>query len=506
MKRLLIFDTTLRDGEQSPGYGIIEAGFPAASPEDLAGVQTIAREVRKSSVAGLARCADQDIEACARGLEAAARPRIHIFLSTSDLHLEHKLGITREQGLEKIAKATRLAKRLCGDVEFSPEDATRTDVEYLIKAIQAAVDEGANVINVPDTVGYTAPFEFKALFELIGARVRGIDNVVLSAHCHNDLGLAVANSLAAVEGGARQVECTINGIGERAGNASLEEIIMALHVRRDILPYETGIDAKLLYPTSQLLSALTGVGVQPNKAVVGRNAFAHEAGVHQHGVLKNRRTYEIMTPESVGAPPSRLVLGRHSGRHAVSSRLTELGYPVSGTTLNLVYDRFLRACEAGDALSDDELIQIALDNRPPPDPPYSIALVQASAGTVRPATATVRLTREGQTYVACALGDGPVDAVCTCIDSITGHPARVVGYELRAISVGRDAEGEVALRVVIDDRIFSGRAVGPDIVEASARAYLSAVNKCLAARREIKPPQVPAVSGSIRPEYAGAQP
>jgi len=525
MNRVATFDTTLRDGEQSPGYGmtspqklqlarqletlgvdVIEAGFPAASPEDLAGVQTISREVKASTIATLARCTDGDIEACARGLEKANRGRIHIFLSTSDLHLEHKLGISRETALEKIGKGARLARRLCNDVEFSPEDATRTDLEFLIRAVQVAVDEGVTVINLPDTVGYSTPTEYRAMFEAVRARVTGIERVTLSAHCHNDLGLAVANSLAALEGGARQVECTINGVGERAGNASLEEIVMALHVRASVYPFTTGIDTRLLYPTSQLFSALTGVGVQPNKAIVGRNAFAHESGVHQHGILKDRRTYEIMTPESVGAPPMRLVLGRHSGRHAMAARLADLGYPVAGTTLNLVYDRFLRACESGVALGDDELIQLALDTRPPLNPPYAIALVQASAGTVQPATATVRLTREGQTYVACALGDGPVDAVCTCIDSITGHPARVVGYELRAISEGRDAEGEVSLRVIIDERVFSGRAVGADIVEASARAYLSAVNKCLVTRPEIKPPQVAAVATIPRDAAAYAQP
>ncbi|MET0591152.1 MAG: alpha-isopropylmalate synthase regulatory domain-containing protein, partial [Polyangiaceae bacterium] len=295
-------------------------------------------------------------------------------------------------------------------------------------------------------------------------------------------------------------------IGERAGNASLEEIVMALAVRTSLLPYQTGIVTELLYPTSQLLSALTGVSVQPNKAVVGRNAFAHEAGVHQHGIMKDRRTYEIMTPESVGAPPMRLVLGRHSGRHAVAARLAELGFKISGTALNLVYDRFLRACESGKSIHDDDLVSLAQDHVPAPNPPYALSLVHASAGTVRPATATVRLTREGETYVACALGDGPVDAVCTCIDSITGHPARVVGYELRAVSEGRDAEGEVSLRVLIGERPFSGRAVGADIVEASARAYLSAVNKGLATLLDIKPPQVPAVAPRKRSAELGVQP
>jgi 2-isopropylmalate synthase len=525
MKRLLIFDTTLRDGEQSPGYGmtseqklqlakqlealgvdIIEAGFPAASPADLAGVQTIAREVRRPTIATLARCTESDIAACAKSLENAAKGRIHLFLSTSDLHLTHKLGMDRETALDRIGKATKLARRYCDQVEFSPEDATRTEIDYLLSSCQVAVDEGASVINLPDTVGYSTPGEYRALFETMRARLRGIENVTLSAHCHNDLGLAVANSLAAVEGGASQVECTVNGIGERAGNASLEEIVMALQVRSGLLPYETGIVTQLLYPTSQLLSALTGVSVQPNKAVVGRNAFAHEAGVHQHGVIKDRRTYEIMTAESVGAPPTRLVLGRHSGRHAVALRLADLGYTISGTPLNLVYDRFLRACESGKSLTDDDLVLLAQDNQPAHAPPYDLSLVQASAGTVRPATATVRLTREGETYVACALGDGPVDAVCTCIDSITGHPARVVGYDLRAVSEGRDAEGEVSLRVIIDERPFSGRAVGTDIVEASARAYLSAVNKCLATLGDIKPPQVPAVVARQRSAQLGAQP
>jgi 2-isopropylmalate synthase len=526
MKRLLIFDTTLRDGEQSPGYGmtseqklqlakqlealgvdIIEAGFPAASPADSAGVQTIARDVRGATIATLARCTENDIEACAKSLEKAARSRIHLFLSTSDLHLQHKLGIDRQTALDRIGRGTRLARRYCDEVEFSPEDATRTDIDYLVACAQMAVDEGATIVNLPDTVGYSTPTEYRALFETVRARLSGIERVTLSAHCHNDLGLAVANSLAAVEGGASQVECTVNGIGERAGNASLEEIVMALQVRADFLRYETGIVTKLLYPTSQMLSALTGVGVQPNKAVVGRNAFAHEAGVHQHGIMKDRRTYEIMTPESVGAPPMRLVLGRHSGRHAVALRLADLGYTVTGTALNLVYDRFLRACESGQSLTDDDLVALAEDQTCVASPPYELSLVQASAGTVRPATATVRLTREGETYVACALGDGPVDAVCTCIDSITGHPARVVGYDLRAVSEGRDAEGEVSLRVVIDERPFSGRSVGTDIVEASARAYLSAVNKRLATLgADIKPPQVPAVAPRQRQALLGAQP
>ncbi|HEX7670758.1 MAG TPA: 2-isopropylmalate synthase, partial [Polyangiaceae bacterium] len=340
MDRIRIFDTTLRDGEQSPGYGmtaaqklvlarqldklgvdIIEAGFPAASEEDLEGVRSICREVRRPTIAALARCVDTDIEACARALEPAQNPRLHIFFGVSQLHLDAKTGLNEEQALELMARSARLGLKLFGEVEFSPEDATRTREDFLLKVVQAVVDEGVKIVNIPDTVGYTIPAEYKARFQLLKAKIRGIENVVLSTHCHNDLGLAVANSLAAIEGGARQVECTVNGIGERAGNASMEELVMALKVRKDVLPYDTGIVTEQIYETSQILSALTGCGVQRNKAVVGRNAFAHESGVHQQGMLKDRRTYEIMTPESVGAPPTQLVLGRHSGRRALASRL-----------------------------------------------------------------------------------------------------------------------------------------------------------------------------------------
>ncbi len=511
MDRILIFDTTLRDGEQSPGYGmtaeqklvlarqlellgvdVVEAGFPAASPEDLEGCRSIARALRKATVAGLARCNDGDIEACARGLEPAEKPRLHLFFGTSQLHLDAKTGLGPDAALDLIVSSVRLGRKLFDQVEFSPEDSTRTEEEFLVRVVQAVVDEGVRIVNIPDTVGYTIPPEYKARFQMLKRRVRGIEDVILSTHCHNDLGLAVANSLAAIEGGARQVECTINGIGERAGNASLEEVVTALRVRNDVMPFATGIDAKKIYETSQLLSALTGVGVQPNKAIVGRNAFAHEAGVHQQGMLKDRRTYEIMTPESVGAPPSRLVLGRHSGRRALGARLLDLGHALGGAALNHVYDRFLKACERGTALDDDQLVELALDNRPPPEPPYTLNLVQASAGSVKPATATVMLQRAGRTFVACALGDGPVDAACTAIDQITGHPARVVSYELRAIGEGRDAEGEVSLRVSMDGRTFSGRALSTDIVEASALAYLAGVNKCLALKDAIKSPQVEA--------------
>jgi 2-isopropylmalate synthase len=508
MERIRIFDTTLRDGEQSPGYGmtasqklvlarqlerlgvdVIEAGFPAASEEDLQGVRSICRDVRGPTIAALARCVDADIEACARALEPAEHPRLHIFFGTSQLHLDAKTGLNEEQALDLMARSARLAVKLFPEVEFSPEDATRTRQDFLLRTVQAVVDEGVKIVNIPDTVGYTIPSEYRARFELLRSNIRGIERVTLSTHCHNDLGLAVANSLAAIEGGARQIECTINGIGERAGNASLEELVMALKVRKDVLPYETGIVTEQIYETSQILSALTGCAVQRNKAVVGRNAFAHESGVHQQGMLKDRRTYEIMTPESVGAPPTQIVLGRHSGRKALSARLAELGYPLGGASLNHVYDRFLKACESGQPLDDDALIALALDNRPQAAPPYQLNLVQAMTGSVKPASATVQLQRDGRLYAAAALGNGPVEASCIAIDQITGYPGRVVNFEIRAVGEGRDALGEVALRVVIGGKEFTGRAVNPDIVEASVMAYLSAINKFLAVTEKVLPPQ-----------------
>jgi 2-isopropylmalate synthase len=471
------------------GIDIIEAGFPAASEEDLEGVRAICREVRRPTIAALARCVDADIEACARALEPAENARLHIFFGTSQLHLDAKTGLNEEQALDLIARSARLAVKLFGEVEFSPEDATRTREEFLVKTVQAVVDEGVKIVNIPDTVGYTIPAEYRARFEMLRARVRGMDKVTLSTHCHDDLGLAVANSLAAIEGGARQVECTINGIGERAGNASLEELVMALRTRRDVLPYETGIVSDRIYETSQILSALTGCGVQRNKAIVGRNAFAHESGVHQQGMLKDRRTYEIMTPESVGAPPTQIVLGRHSGRRALAARLGELGYPMAGASLNHVYDRFLKACESGQPLDDDGLIALALDGRPQAAPPYQLNLVQAMTGSVKPASSTVQLQRDGRTYASVALGNGPVEASCIAIDQITGHPGRVVNFEIRAVGEGRDALGEVAMRVAIGNKEFTGRAVNSDIVEASVMAYLSAINKYLAVTEKVLPPQ-----------------
>jgi 2-isopropylmalate synthase len=406
--RIRIFDTSLRDGEQSPGCSmivqekvrlarqldrlgvdIIEAGFPIASDGDFAAVQAVAAAVPRPIIAGLARAARHDIERAADALKAAVRPRIHVFLATSDIHLRHKLRISREQCLEQAAESVRLARTFCDDVEFSPEDATRTDPEFLFQVLAAVIEAGATTLNIPDTVGYTVPAEFGDLIRNIRERVRGIERATISAHCHNDLGLAVANSLAAVLNGARQVECTINGIGERAGNASLEEIVMALRVRGDRYPYETGIISEELYPTSQMLEEITGIPVQPNKAVIGRNAFAHEAGIHQDGMLKNRLTYEIMTPQSVGVPDSKLVLGKHSGRHALSLRCEQLGYHFERRELDEVYRRFVVLADQIKNVHDHHLLELIREaygesHRMPPGRVGAGHAAAAAAGAEEP--------------------------------------------------------------------------------------------------------------------------
>jgi 2-isopropylmalate synthase len=378
--RVIIFDTTLRDGEQSPGCSmnlaeklrmarqldrlgvdVIEAGFPIASDGDFEAVQAVAREIRRPIVAALARTTPEDILRAGEAIRQAARPRIHTFLATSDIHLEYKLRITREEALRQAREAVALARSLADEVEFSPEDATRTDLDFLCAVVQAVIEAGATTVNIPDTVGYTTPREFTRIIETIRSQVRGIERATISVHCHNDLGLAVANTIAAIEAGARQVECTINGIGERAGNASLEEIVMALRVRSDVMPFETAIVTRELYPASQLLTEITGVPVQPNKAIVGRNAFAHEAGIHQDGVIKNRLTYEIVTPQSVGVPDSKLVLGKHSGRHALGLRCEQLGYSFTRRELDRIYKRFVALADEIKTVEDHHLIRIIED-------------------------------------------------------------------------------------------------------------------------------------------------
>jgi 2-isopropylmalate synthase len=410
--RITVFDTTLRDGEQSPGCSmnvheklrmahqldrlgvdVIEAGFPIASDGDFEAVRAIAAAIRRPTIAGLARACKLDIERAWEALKDAAHPRIHVFLATSDIHLKYKLRISREHCLAQAWESVRLARSFCGDVEFSPEDATRTDREFLCQVVQAVVDAGATTVNIPDTVGYTMPTEFGEIIRMLRERVRGIEKVVISSHCHNDLGLAVANTLAAIEAGARQVECTINGIGERAGNASLEEIVMAMRVRPDRYSYDTGVASEQLFPASQILNEVTGVPVQPNKAIIGRNAFAHEAGIHQDGVLKNPLTYEIMTPQSVGVPDSKLVLGKHSGRHALSLRCEQLGYQFERRELDEVYRKFVVLADQIKHVEDHHLLQLIRETQPdaPRIPPAHVdmppAVIAAVAGNSFPVPA-----------------------------------------------------------------------------------------------------------------------
>jgi 2-isopropylmalate synthase len=503
-ERILVFDTTLRDGEQSPGCSmnleeklrmagqlealgvdVIEAGFPIASDDDFKAVREVSRRCQRATVAALARALPEDIERAWAALRDARRPRIHTFLATSDIHLEYKLKISRDQALQQIDKAVRLAASHTADVEFSPEDATRTELDFLCKAVEAAIAAGATTINIPDTVGYTIPREFVRIIETLTATVPGFDRITLSVHCHNDLGLAVANTIAAIESGARQVECTINGIGERAGNASLEEIVMALKVRRDELKYSTGINSEEIFPASQMLSNITGVTVQPNKAIVGRNAFAHEAGIHQHGVLANSLTYEIMRPEMVGAKRSTLVLGKHSGRHALRKRCEELGYDISDDMLGRVYKTLTALADVKKEICDDDLIAILEEGAPEIPETYKLRSVEAMAGSSKTSWASVTLEKDGKIFSRTCQADGPVTAVCASIDFLTGFKGRLIDYAVHSVTPGAESISEVKADIEFGDSVFTGRGASGDVIEASALAYLSAVNKAVVARNRL---------------------
>jgi 2-isopropylmalate synthase len=503
MRRILIFDTTLRDGEQSPGFSmslkekltlarqlarlnvdVIEAGFPISSPGDFKSVQSVAREVKGPIIAGLCRAVAKDIETAHEALRDAPRSRIHTFIATSDLHLKHKLRMTREQALENAVAAVKLARNLCDDVEFSAEDASRSDPEFLYRVVEAVISAGAATVNIPDTVGYAMPEEFGALIAGVFDHVPNIDRAVISVHCHNDLGLGVANSIAAILHGAGQVECTVNGIGERAGNASLEELVMALHTRHESLGCETGIDTREIWSSSQLLSTITGVQVQPNKAIVGRNAFAHEAGIHQDGILKNRLTYEILTPESVGIKKSELVLGKHSGRHAFQKRLAELGYELDEILLSNAFDEFKRLADKKKVIFDDDLRALVDEKLVEVPETYALSYLNISSGTRTIPTATVELQHEGRTIRDASTGDGPVDAAYKAIERITKIRGTLVSYQIRALTEEKEALGEASVRVTILGETFSGKARTTDIVESSIRAYLQAINKHLALRHE----------------------
>jgi 2-isopropylmalate synthase len=522
-----IFDTTLRDGEQSPGatmtsseklevaktlsrlgVDIIEAGFAAASPDDLRAVKTIAEAVGVTGVEGrpvpqppticsLARAHKADIDKAAEAILPAKHGRIHTFIATSPIHREHKLRMSREDVLAKITEMVSYARTFTDDVEFSPEDAGRTEMDFLYEALQAAIEAGATTLNIPDTVGYTIPSEFGDRIAMIRENVPSIEKAVISVHCHNDLGLAVANSLSAVQNGARQVEVAVNGIGERAGNASLEEIVMALYVRQDLYGIGTQVDTTQLTRASRLVSKVTGMVVQPNKAIVGANAFAHEAGIHQDGMLKHEETYEIMRPETVGAGKTQLVLGKHSGRHAFANRLAELGYPVSGGGLDKAFARFKKLADKKKHITDADLVALVSDELYQPTEYWRLDKIQVGCGTGMP-TATVRLTGpDGATRTTAEVGTGPVDAVYKAIQTIVNEPCALLEYTVQSVTEGIDALGEVSVRVTPDDgeaqadkinpqyehsraRVFHGHGAHTDVIVASAKAYLAAINRILA--------------------------
>ncbi|MBS0570653.1 MAG: 2-isopropylmalate synthase [Proteobacteria bacterium] len=496
-ERIRVFDTTLRDGEQAPGFSmslaqklrmaqalaelgvdVIEAGFPKASDGDFESVRAIADSVRGPAICGLARAQNGDIEAVARATAKAAHARIHIFLATSPLHRQHKLNMSREQVLETGFKAVRRARELCDDVEFSAEDAIRTEPEFLIQALQTMIEAGATVVNVPDTVGYTTPEEIGALFARLKREVRGIDTVVLSAHCHNDLGLGVANSLAALANGARQVECTIGGIGERAGNAALEEIVMALRTRGDRFRLETGIRTPLLYPTARLLGDLVGATIPRNKAIVGENAFAHESGIHQHGMLKHRETYEIMRPEDVGFSRTQLVLGKHSGRHALRECMSNLGHELDETQLDAVFARFKALADKKKEVFDCDLDALALGMDPESIGPWKLQHLHATTHLGNGASASVKLRHhDGRLCAEAALGDGPVHAVLRAIARAAGMALDIDDFQIRSLSNGADALGRAAITVRHNGRELHGRGVSTDIVEAAAQAALEVINR-----------------------------
>ena len=512
--RVAIFDTSLRDGEQSPGCSMtaaqklrfahalaelgvdtIEAGFPASSQSDLDGCAAIARDVRGASVATLARCNDGDIDACARALEHAERPRIHVFISTSPLHREHKLGMSREEVLARAVAGVERARRYVDDVEFSAEDALRTEPDFLVEICSAAIAAGARTLNIPDTVGYTTPAEIRALFEHLRTHVLDADRAIFSAHCHDDLGLAVANSLAAIEGGARQVECTINGIGERAGNCALEELVMALETRKAWFDATTGIDTRRLVPTSRLLTRITGMQVQRNKAIVGANAFAHESGIHQHGMLKHRGTYEILRPEAVGWAKSQMIMGRHSGRAALADRLKALGFALDEAQLNQVFARFKALTEKKREVFDADLEALATGL----DSGNSVAIggwrllrLQVSTGVgdgILPTASVEVCAPDGERHTEAATGDGPVHAIFAALARGTRTHLDVESYQVSSVTTGEDAQGQASLTARVDGEEIAGSGTSTDILEASALAWLDIVNRlhrrdAAAARRD----------------------
>lgn len=496
-EKIIIFDTTLRDGEQSPGASlnhaekleiarqlnilgvdVIEAGFPVSSPGDFDAVKAVAKQVKGPVICGLARSLEGDIDAAYNAVKYSERPRIHVFLATSKIHMKYKLKKAEGEIIKLAIAAVKHARSKCADIEFSPEDASRTEPAFLYKVVEAVIAAGASTVNIPDTVGYTTPFEYSDLIKGIKANVPNIDKCIISVHCHNDLGLGVANSIAAVLSGARQVECTMNGLGERAGNASLEEIVMAIHTRRDIFKgMATSVNTKEIYKTSRLVSKLTGMPVQPNKAIVGANAFAHESGIHQDGVLKERTTYEIIRPEDVGFGETKLVLGKHSGRHAVAERLKKLGFELGREQIDRAFERFKVLADKKKEMFDEDLETIVDEELLKVSEKFKLEHFYISSGDEVKPSATIKLKSHGKIIESISTGDGPVDACYKAIDKITGSSGKLLDYQIRSVTSGKDALGEVSVKISFRGRIVSGRGASTDIIEASIKAYVNAVNK-----------------------------